>query len=223
MVAQVPGSGLLGSSPYSSYYSEFIGNFEDHCRMLRADDRERRTKEVSMRKVIASEFVSLDGVMESPEQWHFPYFNDEMGEAIGAAMAQADAMLMGRVLYEEWAAYWPQQDPEENPIAARMNGIQKYVVSTTLEGPLEWSNSTLIGGNAAEEISRLKQQPGKDISISGSGTLVRSLLQDDLLDELRLMVHPIVVGSRKRLFEEGGDLKGLKLVDSKTFSTGVVY
>ena len=176
-----------------------------------------------MRKVIASEFVSLDGVMESPDQWHFPYFNDEMGEAIGAAMAQADAMLMGRVLYEEWVAYWPQQDPEENPFAAQMNSIQKYVVSTTLEVPLEWNNSTLIKGDVAEEITKLKQLPGKDISISGSGALVRSLLRDDLLDELRLMVHPIVAGSGKRLFEDWSDQKALELVDSKTFSTGVVY
>ena len=176
-----------------------------------------------MRKVIASEFVSLDGVMESPDQWHFPYFNDEMGEAIGEAMAQADAMLMGRVLYEEWAAYWPQQDLEENPFAARMNGIQKYVVSTTLKEPLGWDNSTLINENVAEEIAGLKRQPGGDISISGSGSLVRSLLADDLLDELRLMVHPIVVGTGKRLFEEGGEQKALKLVDSKTFSTGVLY
>ena len=176
-----------------------------------------------MRKVIVSEFVSLDGVFEAPDQWHFPYFNDEMGQEIGAAMGQADAMLMGRVLYEEWSAFWPQQDPEENPIAARMNGIQKYVVSTTLEGPLGWNNSTLIGENVAEEISRLKQQPGKDISISGSGSLVRSLLKDGLIDELRLMVHPVVVGSGKRLFEEGGEQIALELVDSKTFSTGVVY
>jgi dihydrofolate reductase len=176
-----------------------------------------------MRKVIASEFVSLDGVMESPEQWHFPYFNDQMGEAIGAAMAQADAMLMGRFLYEEWAAFWPKQDPEENPVAARMNGIQKYVVSTTLEEPLEWQNSTLIGDNVAEEISKLKEQPGKDIYISGSGALVRSLLEEDLLDELRLMVHPIVVGSGKRLFEDWNDQKSLELADSKTFSTGVLY
>ena len=176
-----------------------------------------------MRKVIVSEFVSLDGVFEAPDQWHFPYFNDEMGQEIGAAMGQADAMLMGRVLYEEWSAFWPQQDSEENPIAARMNGIQKYVVSTTLEGPLGWNNSTLIGENVAEEISRLKQQPGKDISISGSGSLVRSLLKDGLIDELRLMVHPVVVGSGKRLFEEGGDQIALELVDSKTFSTGVVY
>src|SRR5918996_2295595 len=174
-----------------------------------SSDRERRTKEVSMRKVIASEFVSLDGVMESPEQWHFPYFNDEMGEAIGAAMAQSDAMLMGRVLYEEWAAYWPQQDPEENPVAEQMNGVQKYVVSTTLEGPLEWQNSTLIRGDVAEEISELKRQPGKDIVISGSGALVRSLLRDGLIDELRLMVHPVLVGSGKRLFEEGEEQTAL--------------
>ncbi len=176
-----------------------------------------------MRKVVASEFVSLDGVVESPEKWHFPYFNDQMGDAIGAAMAASDAMLMGRVLYEEWAAFWPNQDPDENPVAARMNGVRKYVVSTTLEEPLEWQNSTLIGDNVAEEITRLKEQPGKDISISGSPTLVRSLLEDGLLDELRLMVHPIVVGSGKRLFEDGGDQKALQLVDSETFSTGVLY
>jgi dihydrofolate reductase len=147
-----------------------------------------------------------------------------MGDAIGAAMAASDAMLMGRVLYEEWAAFWPKQDPDENPVAARMNGVRKYVVSKTLEEPLEWNNSTLIGDkNVAEEITRLKEQPGKDISISGSPTLVRSLLEDDLLDELRLMVHPIVVGSGKRLFEDGGDQKALELVDSKIFSTGVLY
>jgi dihydrofolate reductase len=181
------------------------------------------SEEVPMRKVVASEFVSLDGVVESPDKWHFPYFNDQMGDAIGAAMAASDAMLMGRVLYEEWAAFWPNQDPDENPVAARMNGVRKYVVSTTLEEPLEWENSTLIGDNVPEEISRLKEQPGKDISISGSPTLVRSLLQDDLLDELRLMVHPIVVGSGKRLFEDGGDRKALQLVASETFSTGVLY
>jgi dihydrofolate reductase len=181
------------------------------------------SEEVPMRKVVASEFVSLDGVVESPEKWHFPYFNDQMGDAIGAAMASSDSMLMGRVLYEEWAAFWPNQDPDENPVAARMNGVRKYVVSTTLEEPLEWQNSTLIGDNVAEEISRLKEQPGKDISISSSPTLVRSLLEENLLDELRLMVHPIVVGSGKRLFEDGGDQKALQLVDSKIFSTGVVY
>jgi len=127
-----------------------------------------------MRKVIASEFLSLDGVMEAPERWNFAYFNDEMGQAIGEGFAASDALLMGRVLYEEWAAYWPQQDPEQNPVASQMNGVQKYVVSTTLEKPLGWNNSTLIGGNVAEEVSELKRRPGKDIVISGSGTLVRS-------------------------------------------------
>jgi dihydrofolate reductase len=181
------------------------------------------SEEVLMRKVVASEFVSLDGVVEAPEQWHFPYFNDQMGDAIEAAMVASDAMLMGRVLYEEWAAFWPNQDPDENPVAARMNGVRKYVVSTTLEEPLQWQNSTLIGDDVAEMISRLKEQPGKDISISGSPTLVRSLLEDGLLDELRLMLHPIIVGSGKRLFEDGRDQKALQLVDSKTFSTGVLY
>src|SRR5215212_4713276 len=106
-----------------------------------------------MRKVIAAEFVTLDGVMEAPERWNFAYFNDEMGQAIGEGFAASDALLMGRVLYEEWAAYWPQQDPEENPVAAQMNGVQKYVVSTTLREPLEWTNTSLIGENVAEEIS----------------------------------------------------------------------
>jgi len=176
-----------------------------------------------VRKVIAAEFLSLDGVMESPDQWHFPYFNDEMGQAIGEGFAASDAMLMGRVLYEEWAAYWPQQDPEENPVAEQMNGVQKYVVSTTLDEPLEWNNSTLFRGDVAEEISELKRQPGKEIVISGSGALVRSLLRDGLIDELRLMVHPIVVGSGKRLFEDGEVQTALELVESKTFATGVVY
>ena len=176
-----------------------------------------------MRKVVAAEFLSLDGVMEAPDRWHFPYFNDEMEQAIGEGFAASDAMLMGRVNYEEWAAYWPQQDPEENPVAAAMNGRQKYVVSTTLEEPLEWSNSTLIKGNVAEEIAKLKKGPGKDIVISGSATLVRSLLGYGLLDELKLMVHPILVGGGKRLFDEEAETKPLELVDSKTFSTGVLY
>jgi dihydrofolate reductase len=176
-----------------------------------------------MRKVVAAEFLSLDGVMESPDQWHFPYFNDEMGQAVGEGFETSDALLMGRVLYEEWVAFWPQQDPEENPVAATMNNVSKYVVSTTLEGPLEWNNATLIGDNVAEGISELKRQPGKDIVISGSGALVRSLLEYGLLDELKLMIHPIVVGSGKRLFEDGEKQTALELVESKTFSTGVVY
>jgi dihydrofolate reductase len=177
-----------------------------------------------MRKVVAYEFISLDGVIEAPDQWHFPYFDEEMGEAIGEGFAASDAMLMGRVNYEGWAAYWPGQDPEENPIADTMNGRRKYVVSTTLEEPLEWNNSTLIKGNEfAEEIRNLKGQEGKDIAISGGPTLVRSLLDHGLLDELRLFVHPIVVGSGRRLFEDEAESRPLELVDSKTFKTGVLY
>ena len=176
-----------------------------------------------MRKVTAGLFVSLDGVVESPEKWQLPYFNDEMGEAIGTAMAEADAMLLGRVTYQEFASYWPGVSSEDQPFADHMNNTPKFVVSTTLDEPLEWQNSTLIQENVAEEITKLKQQPGKNIGITGSATLVRSLLRDNLLDELGLLVHPIVVGSGRRLFEEGGDQKELKLVDSRTFSTGVVY
>ena len=176
-----------------------------------------------MRKVIVVELLSLDGVMESPEEWAFSYSNDEMEEANASGMAAADAMLLGRVTYQEFASYWPYQNSADQPFTDYLNNTPKYVVSTTLEGPLEWQNSTLIKGNVAEAITKLKRQPGKDIGIVGSGTLVRSLLRQDLLDELRLMVHPIVMGSGERLFEDGGDQKMLELVDSKTFGTGVLY
>ncbi len=175
-----------------------------------------------MRKVIAWELVALDGVMESPEKWSFQFHNDEMAEANAAGMAAADAMLLGRVTYQEFASYWPYQNSAEQPFTDYLNNTPKFVVSTTLQEPLEWQNSTLIKDNVAEEIAKLKRQPGKDIGIVGSATLVRSLLRDDLLDELQLMVHPVVVGSGKRLFGDEGDQKALKLVDSKTFSTGVL-
>jgi dihydrofolate reductase len=168
-----------------------------------------------MRRVIASEFVSLDGVFEAPEKWHFPYMDDEMVQEIMAGMGQSDAMLIGRVNYEEWAAFWPEQDPAENPAAAHINGVRKYVVSTTLEEPLEWQNSTLIKGNVSEEVARLKGGEGGDIVVTGSGRLVRSLLKDGLVDELRLMVFPIVVGRGKRLFGEAEEEKPMALVEAK--------
>jgi dihydrofolate reductase len=174
-----------------------------------------------MRKVIASLFLSLDGVMERPETWHFPYFNDEMGAAIGQAMSSSDAFLLGRRTYEEWAAFWPTQSPDENPMAAAINAMPKFVASTTLDD-VTWQNSTLLGHDVAEEVEKLKRQPGKDISISGSATLVRSLLRDGVLDELRLMIHPVVVGSGRRLFEDGANQSPLELVGSETFSTGVL-
>ena len=161
--------------------------------------------------------------MESPEEWAFSYSDDEMEEANAAGMAASDALLLGRVTYEALAAYWPYQNSADQPYADYLNNTPKYVVSTTLEVPLEWQNSTLIKGNVAEEITELKQRPGKDITILGSGTLVQSLLRDGLLNELTLVVHPVVVGSGKHLFEDEGDQKALKLVDSKIFSTGVVY
>jgi dihydrofolate reductase len=176
-----------------------------------------------MRKIVAGLFISLDGVYEAPETWHFPYFNDEMGEAVGAQMAESDCMLLGRVTYEEFAAYWPNQtsDGEAGEMAGFMNETPKYVVSSTLTNTA-WKNTTLIDGtNVADALTRLKQQPGKDISITGSGTLVRTLLRDGLLDELRLLVHPIVVGHGKRLFDDGEQV-ALTLADSRTFSTGVL-
>jgi dihydrofolate reductase len=175
-----------------------------------------------MRKVVAVELVSLDGIMESPEEWASSYSNDEMEEANASGMALSDALLLGRVTYEALSAFWPNQ-PGGTPMVDYINSVPKHVLSTTLKEPLEWNNSTLIKGDVAEEIANLKRQPGEDITILGSGALVRSLLEDDLLDELRLMVHPIVLGRGKRLFEEGDAQKALELVDSKSFGTGVLY
>jgi dihydrofolate reductase len=174
-----------------------------------------------MRKVVASLFVSLDGVMEAPEQWHLPYFNEEMGAVIGQSLSTTDAFLLGRRTYEEWAGYWPDQPVEGNPMAAAINGLPKYVASRTLD-EVTWQNSTLLGDDVTGEVAKLKQQPGRDISISGSATLVRSLLREAVLDELRLMVHPVVVGSGGRLFENGTGQTKLELVASKSFSTGVL-
>lgn len=173
-----------------------------------------------MRKIVAGLFISLDGVIEAPDQWHFPYFNDEMGAVVAAQMEAADTMLLGRRTYEEFASFWPNQS-NDDPFAARMNNTPKIVVSTTLDA-VTWQNSTLIRDNVAEALTQLKQQPGTQIGMIGSATLVRSLLHDGLLDELRLMVHPLVVGSGKRLFPDGCDRAPLKLVDSQTFSTGVL-
>ncbi len=173
-----------------------------------------------MRKIVAGFFLSLDGVMEAPETWHFPYFNDEMGEIVGSQMAAADTLLLGRRTYEEFASFWPDQGSDV-PFADQMNKTPKFVVSTTLE-TVAWENSTLINGDVARQIKQLKEQPGKDISITGSATLVRSLLRDKLLDQLNLLVHPIIVGAGKRLFEADTGQVPLKLVDSTTLSTGVL-
>jgi dihydrofolate reductase len=174
-----------------------------------------------VRKLTASFFVSLDGVVEAPESWHFPYFSDEMGAAIGRAMASSDAFLLGRRTYEEWAAFWPAQDPAQNPMADAMNATQKFVVSRSLTAA-EWQNSTVLNGDLVSEVSVLKAEPGKDIAVAGSATLVRSLLQKRLLDELRLMIHPVLVGSGGRLFDQAAVPVALELVESQTFSSGVL-
>jgi dihydrofolate reductase len=174
-----------------------------------------------MRKVVSGLFISLDGVTESPDQWQFDYFNDEMMETMTSYIAGEDTILLGRVTYQDWEPFWPASTDE--PYASHINNTPKYVVSTTLDD-VEWgqfAKPTLIKGNLAEEITRLKQQPGKNIGVSGSPTLAESLLQAGLLDELILMIHPVVVGKGKRLFHDGRALKKMNLVDSKTTSTGV--
>jgi dihydrofolate reductase len=173
-----------------------------------------------MRKVIVSEFVSLDGVVEDPK-WTFQFGSDEQEEFKLDELAAADALLLGRVTYEGFAAAWPSATDEEG-YADRMNGYPKHVVSTTQEEPLEWNNSTLIKGDVAEEVSKLKEQPGKDILVFGSADLVNTLMKHGLVDEYRLMVFPIVLGSGKRLFGDGLDTTVLELVDTKAFDSGVV-
>jgi dihydrofolate reductase len=171
-----------------------------------------------MGKVVVTMFVSLDGVMEEPA-WTMPYWNDEIAKFKLDELFATDAHLLGRVTYQGFAAAWPSRTDEAG-FADRMNSLPKFVVSTTLE-KVEWNNSRLIKENVAEEVSKLKQQPGQDILIAGSGTLVHTLMQHDLIDEYRLLVYPVVLGSGKRLFRDGSKAT-LKLVETKTFSSGVV-
>jgi dihydrofolate reductase len=173
-----------------------------------------------MRKIVAGLFMSLDGVVESPEQWQFPYFNDEMGQALGSSMAASDTLLLGRRTYQEFAASWPGRG-DEDPVGAYMNNTLKVVVSNTLD-TADWHNSILLGGDLAEQIGKLKQRPGKNITVTGSITLVWSLLHDHLLDELALMVCPIVVGRGQRLFDNWKEHLPLDLKEAKSFSTGVL-
>ena len=129
-----------------------------------------------MRKLTASFFISLDGVVEAPQNWHFPYVDEEVGAVIGEAIAESDTFLLGRRTYEEWSAFWPHQDTAANPMAAVMNETPKVVASTTLDR-VEWQNSTLLDGDLVEGVTELKARPGKNIGMSGSATLVRSLLE----------------------------------------------
>jgi dihydrofolate reductase len=172
-----------------------------------------------MRKIVAGLFMSLDSVVEAPDTWTGPYFTDEVGQVVGSLIAGGDTLLLGRVTYQEFAEAFGGQT---GGMADTMNTFPKVVVSTTLDRA-EWQNSTLIKDNVAEEITTLKQQPGRNINMSGSGTLVTWLLRQGLLDELHLLVFPLVVGHGKRLFENHGDRVALTLAASKAFSNGVLH
>ena len=175
-----------------------------------------------MRKVVSWLFISLDGVVEAPNEWQFDVMDNDMIAAISSQMEAEEAMLMGRVTYQDWLPYWPTSTDE--PYASHINKIPKYVISKTLQDVEwgKWEKPTLIKDDLAREINKLKRGSGNNIGVSGSPTLVRSLLAENLLDELTLMIHPVVVGKGKRLFTQDVDLQRLQLVDSKVTGTGVV-
>jgi dihydrofolate reductase len=179
-------------------------------------------------RVVAAEYVSADGrmQMEDPEGleeerggWTAPYWNDELAQLQLEQLLASDALLLGRVTYVMFAASWPSVTDEEG-FAERINSLLKYVASRTLKEPLEW-NATLLEGDVVEAVRRLKQEPGRDLLIYGSGQLFNTLNRERLIDEYRLMIHPIILGRGRRLFEDGNARAGLALVDSRTTATGV--
>jgi dihydrofolate reductase len=185
-----------------------------------------------MRRVIVNNSLTLDGVMQAPGRpdedrrggfehggWALPYNDDVMGRVMGERMAQGSDLLLGRRTFEDFAGFWPNQT--DNPFTEVLDHARKYVASTTLHEPLPWQNSTLLEGDAAEAVVELKQQPGKDLVLLGSGELARSLMRLDLVDEYVLLIHPLVLGSGRRLFDVA-ELAALRLLDTVTTTTGVV-
>ncbi|MYW96821.1 dihydrofolate reductase family protein [Amycolatopsis rubida] len=172
-----------------------------------------------MRKIVSTLFVSLDGVVEAPDQWSLSYWNDELEHAVGDGMADADAMLLGRVTYEGFAEAWPGRT--DDPGAEFMNSVPKYVASTTLTAA-DWNNTTLLRGDLGEAIADLKSGAGGDIMTSGSTTLVRWLLSHGLVDELTLLQYPVVVGKGRRLFPAEGPRLDFRLEDTTAFRNGVL-
>ena len=185
-----------------------------------------------MRKLVVGTFVSLDGVMQAPGGpdedrsggfehggWLVPHFDEAMGQTMVERTQQADGLLLGRKTYEIFAAHWPRAG-DDDPIAAKLNRVRKYVVSTTLD-TVEWNNSTLISRDVAGAVAELKRQPGGEIQVTGSGELIQTLMRHDLVDEYRLLVFPVLLGSGKRLFAEGTMPAALELADTTTSSTGV--
>jgi dihydrofolate reductase len=171
-----------------------------------------------MRKLVVSEFVSLDGVIENP-LWTFPYWNDEIANFKVNELFGSDSLLLGRVTYQGFAQSWPTMTDEQG-YAERMNGLPKAVVTSTLDN-LEWNNATAIQGDLACEVNRLKQEPGQDILLFGSGKLVQALIEKNLVDQYNLLIYPVVLGKGQHLFEDGCHTK-LKLVECKPFNSGVV-
>jgi dihydrofolate reductase len=177
--------------------------------------------------------LTLDGVMQAPGRpdedtrggfrhggWAVPQMDEVIGKVMGEGMASGGSLLLGRRTYLDLYGYWPKQT--DNPFTDVLNNVQKYVASTKLKEPLPWSNSTLLKGDAAKAIAKLKKKPGKDIGVLGSGKLVQTLMQHSLVDQYQLLIHPLVLGSGRRLFANGSPFAALQLVDSVTTTTGVV-
>jgi dihydrofolate reductase len=189
-----------------------------------------------MRKVIVSEFLTIDGVMQAPGLpdedrsggfehggWQMPFMDDIAGAAITEGLAATGGLLLGRVTYDIFAGFWPNAPADEpSGLAQTINNLPKYVVSASLQEPLPWSNSHVIKGDVGKDVARLKQESGKDLQVIGSGQLVQTLMQHDLVDEYRLMIHPIVIGTGKRLFRDGSPKTSLRLVHSQVSKTGVL-
>jgi len=175
-----------------------------------------------MGKIVVGEFISVDGVVEAPDTWHFPYVNDEMFAVMWGLNQRCPTMLLGRTTYQSFAGAFAHA-PADDPVAAQMNKFAKVVVSSTLGDDLEWANSTRLHGDVVAEVKELKGRSEGDILVTGSTMLVRTLLRAGLVDELSLLVHPIVVGHGQRLFEEDGERLPLTLASSSVFQTGVLH
>lgn len=187
-----------------------------------------------MGKIVAFTSLTLDGVMQAPGRpdedrrdgfehggWAIPYADSVLGTISGDSMASTGALIFGRRTYEDFYSVWPKRT-DDNLFTGVLNNTQKYVASTTLKEPLPWVNSTLLKGDAAEAVARLRAQPGKDFVVLGSGGLLQSLMRRDLVDKYVLLIHPLILGSGLRLFSDGGQFAALRLVDAKTTTTGVV-
>jgi dihydrofolate reductase len=188
-----------------------------------------------MRKVILNDWISLDGVYQSPSGpdedpdggfehggWASPYFDEIAMQWLIENVSRAGGFLLGRRTYQIFASHWPTAPEDQQVLAEPMNRLPKYVASTTLREPLEWQNSRLLRGDVAEAVRKLKREDGGDLRVIGSAQLANTLIQDDLIDEFHLMIDPVVIGSGKRLFRDGGRLTKLRLVDSKATSTGAI-